>query len=115
MSETRNKCNCYVKGATAERKKFFEAVCKDGRIPIVCPIPTEYMTHNTLKGKVPITKVALDRLSVEERQNLVREMMQRFSLSRKIVEKGLEEQGCPMRLDDSVIVSWCELHSRIVL
>jgi len=115
MNERRQKCNCYVTGATAERKKFFEAVCKDGKIPIVCPIPTEFLTHETLKGKVPMTKVALDRLSVEEKENLVREMMQRFKLSRQTVEKQLEEQGCPMRLDGSVIVVWCELHSRIVL
>jgi len=115
MNEARQKCNCYVTGATAERRKFFEAVCRDGKIPIVCPIPTEYLTHETLKGKVAMTKVALDRLSVEERENLVRAMMQRFSLSREIVEKGLEEQGCPMRLDGSVIVVWCELHSRMVV
>lgn len=111
----RQECNCYVKGATAERKKFFESVCKDGRIPITCPMPTQYMTHETLKGKVPITKVALDRLSVEEKENLVSHMMQRFSLSKEIVEKDLEEKGCPLRLDGSVIVSWCDLHSRMVL
>lgn len=113
MSE-KQKCNCYVTGATAQRKKFFEAVCKDGRIPIVCPVPTEVMTHKTLKGMIPITKVALDRLSVREYENLVKEMMQRFSLSRQVVLKDLAEKGCPMRLDASVIVVWCELHSRIV-
>jgi len=104
-----------VTGATAERKKLFESICKDGRIPIVCPMPTEYITHETLKGKVPITKLDVKRLSVEEKENLIREMMSRFSLSRKIVESNLEKKGCPIRLDASVIVSWCDLHSRMVL
>lgn len=113
MSE-RQKCNCYVTGATAERKEFFEAVCKDGNIPIICPIPTQFLTHPTLKDKVPMTKVALDRLSVREYENLVKEMMRRFSLSRQVVLKQLAEEGCPMRLDGAVIVVWCALHSRIV-
>lgn len=115
MKYNKKQCNCYVTGSTTERKKFFEAVCEDGRIPITCPIPTEYMTHETLAGKVPITKVALDRLSDKEHENLVREMMQRFSLSKDIVLQQLGEKGCPIRLDGSVIVSWCELHSRMVL
>ena len=114
MNELRQECNCYVKGATAERKEFFESVCKDGSIPIVCPIPTEYMTHETLKGKVPITKIALDRLSEEEHENLIEEMMKRFKLSRQVVISHLGNKGCPIRLDSSVIVIWCELHSRMV-
>lgn len=114
MSVDRNKCDCYVTGATVERKKFFEAVCKDGRIPITCPVPTEVMTHDTLKDKVPITKVALDRLSINEYEALVREIMRRFRLSRQVVLRDLVEKGCPMRLDSSVNVVWCKLHSRMV-
>jgi len=115
MIEQKDGCNCYVIAVTSDRREFFESVCKDGRIPIVCPIPTEVMTHETLKGKVPITKVALDRLTVKEYENLVKELMRRFQLSRQVVLKELAEKGCPMRLDKSVIVSWCKLHSRMVL
>jgi len=110
-----SKCNCYVTGNTRERKEFFKAVCTNGQIPVICPIPLGRFNHKDLKEPQAFTKVALDRLSADETERLVKVMMKKFSLPKVIVEHDLETKGCPIRLDLSVNTVWCSLHSRMVM
>lgn len=112
---SQQKCECYVVGATPERREYFESVCPDGKIPVTCPVPTERIKHKDLKYPVAATKVALDRLSTTERENLIKTVQKKFHLTRLQVTEQLNNVGCPIRLDGSVIISWCQLHARCVL
>ena len=109
------KCECYVTGVTEERKKLFQEVCEDGRIPIRCPIPQGFMKHEKLQNPTAFFEMAIERLTEEQKQRLIKQLARRFGISEDEVKRELPKHGCPVRWDSEIVVHWCSLHVRCVL
>jgi hypothetical protein len=110
-----SKCECYVSAVSEERKKMFLEISDDGTIPIRCPVPAGTMTHPTLKQPVQFFEMAIERLTLDQRTRLIKQLARRFNLPETEIDRELDKQSCPVRWDSEVIVHWCNLHLRCVL
>ena len=102
-------------GVTEERKKLFAEVFKDGKVPIRCPIPQGRMKHKKLDKPTAFFEMAIERLTKDQKERLIKQMARIFELSEDEVKKELPNHGCPVRSDSEVVVHWCNLHFRCIL
>ena len=105
-------CQCYAKAVDPERQKLWELIFYEGKVPITCPVPVGI---GSLAGQESeFYLVDFDRVSHAEKELLIMEMARKFNLAPIEVRQYIEDKGCPVKAD-SLIVSWCKLHSSAVM
>jgi len=105
-------CQCYAKAVDPERQKLWDKIFYDGKVPITCPLPVG--VGNLAGQEAEFYLIDFDRVSYAEKELLISEMAEKFDLAPVEVKKDIEDRGCPVKAE-SVIVSWCKLHSRAAM
>ncbi len=106
-------CQCYAKAVETERQEMWKRIFPpEGKVPITCPLP---MGKAKLAGEeAEFYLVDFDRVSEDERARLIAEISEKFNLSPLSIAQDIKAQGCPVKVN-SVLVSWCKMHSLAVL
>lgn len=102
-------CQCFAKAIEPERQEMWRRIFPpDGEVPITCPIP---VGRAELAGEeADFYLVDFDRVTEDERKQLIAEMAEKFNLSPLVVAQDIKTQGTPIKAN-SVLVTWCKKHS----
>jgi len=108
-----SKCSCYAICTDPKRQEMWNRVFPpEGHVPIKPPFITG--TARVKDEEFEFYKVDLDRVTPEQRENILIEMTFKFGLPGVEVRKDLTEKGLIVKADD-VITTWCPLHVRAVM
>jgi hypothetical protein len=102
-------CECTVKITDPERRKRFEGIFKNDKIPIKYPLPAG-------KGRIgkeifQFYELDKSRLSEEQKLTIIKRIASAFYLSFEEVYHDFNDPSfkVPIKVD-SCVVSWCPLH-----
>ena len=106
-------CQCYAKAIDPERQKMWQRIFPpDGKVPITCPIP---VGRGNLAGQeADYYLLDFDRVNEDEQKRLISEIAEKFELSPLIIAQDIKEKGCAIKAE-SVLVAWCQKHSRAIM
>ena len=107
-------CDCTASITDPVRKARFAGIFPNDDIPIKHPMVAG--TAKTGNEIYQFYDVAVDRLSEEQKREIVKRVAPVFGLKEQeiLADMANPEFKIPLKVD-SIITSWCKLHSRMVL
>jgi len=108
-------CSCTATITDQERKKRLEGIFENDDIPIRVPIPVG-VAETPHHGEYQFYEVDKSRITEEQKYKIAERLAPVFNLTLDEIVKDFDNPDfkVPLR-SDSCIVSWCAMHSRLVL
>jgi len=105
-------CECHITLADPVRFQRFKGIFPGDAIPIESPVvqgeartgPETYLYY----------KLALGRVTDEQRKLIHQRIGDAFDLPPEIVKDQMEQNGCPIKADQTIL-SICQRHSRMLI
>ncbi len=99
-------CKCFAMATDIKRQEEWKRIFREGRIPIVSPIPKVGL----LAGQEsPYYQIDFDRVSFAEKEALIFAMAEKFDLAPMEIRRDIEKHGAPIK-GDGVTLSICQIH-----